>query len=54
MWPLKAFYFFLVVPFQSYIRDLEGQIENPDNSAFIKRIDACIERVDSLEMEKKG
>lgn len=39
---------------KSYIRDLEGQLENPDNAALLKRIDACIERVDSLEKEKKG
>lgn len=39
---------------KSYIRDLEGQIEKPDNSALLKRVDACIERVESLEKEKKG
>lgn len=39
---------------KSYIRDLEGQLETPDNAAFLKRIDACIERVDFLEKEKKG
>jgi len=39
---------------KSYIRDLEGQLENPDNAALMRRIDACIEKVDSLEKEKKG
>ena len=39
---------------QSYIRDLESQLENPDNAALMRRIDACIEKVDSLEKEKKG
>merc|ERR1719370_2044969 len=39
---------------KGYIRDLESQSENPDNSALLRRIDACIERVESLEKEKRG
>lgn len=37
-----------------YIKDLEDQVNSPDNDALLKRIDACIDKIDGLEKEKKG